>query len=127
MEEKTTPNKTIEILESIIFNQEELDALKKKIDQVSKGQLKPVVLRKAILDYRVILFERMQTFLQFNRNLFGRESNNSEDLELQAKYEEKDRILREKNELWESVGPRIAIIYGCSLSMTNRKRNTVSG
>lgn len=110
MEEKIIPNNTLEILESIIFDQEELDALKKKIDQVSKGQLKAVELRKGILDYRVTLFERTQTFFQFNRNLFGSESNNSENLELQAKYIENNRMLQERNELLESLGTRIANI-----------------
>ena len=110
MEEKTIPNKTLEILESIIFNEEELNNLKKKIDQVSKGQLKPVELKKQILENKLNLFERVQTFLQFNRILFVNKSNNSEDRELKAKYEEKDRILREKNELWVSVGTRIANI-----------------
>ena len=110
MEDKIVSNKPLEILESIIFDQEELDALKKKIDQVSKGQLKAVELKKAILDYRATIFERILIFFQFNRNLFGNKSNNSKNHELQAKYKEINKMLKERNGFLESVGTRIANI-----------------
>ncbi len=110
MEEKTIPNKTKEILEGIIFNQEELDDLKEKIDQVSKGQLKPVELKKQILDNKVTLFERMQTFFQFKNNLLWNEPNSSENHELNAKCEEENRLLQEKDELLETLGKRISNI-----------------
>ena len=108
MEEKTIPNKTKEILEGIIFNQEELDDLKEKIDQVSKGQLKPVELKKQILDNKLNAFERLQTFFKFKHSLC--ESDNSENHELHAKYEEKNRLLQEKDELLETLGKRISTI-----------------
>lgn len=108
MEDKIIPDRILDTLEEMIFNQEELDDLKKKSDRVGKGQFKPVELRKAILAYKVTLFERMQIFLKYNLNLWKNESHNSEDLELKAKFEENNRMLQERNELLESLGTRIA-------------------
>ena len=110
MEKETIPDETIKTLEEIIFNQEELEDLKKKIDQVSKGQLTPVELRKAILDNKVTLFERMQTFFQFKNNLFGNEPNSSENHALNAKCEEENRLLQEKDELLKALGKRVSNI-----------------
>ena len=101
--------KTImDIIEPILFNEEELSDLKNLINNVGTNKIEPKQLRKAIIDNRVRIMERLidTFFFQIKREVTQQEINNftRTNHQTQSEVEEKDRLL-------EQIAERIQTIY----------------
>ncbi len=101
--------KTImDIIEPILFNEEELSDLKDLIKDVGTNKIEPKQLRKAIIDNRVRIMERLidSFFFQIKREVDQQEINNftRTNHQTQSEVEEKDRLL-------EQIAERIQTIY----------------
>ena len=101
--------KTImDIIEPVLFNEEELSELKNLINDVGTNKIEPKQLRKAIIDNRVRIMERLidTFFFQIKREVDQQEINNFTGInhQIQSEVEEKDRLL-------EQIAERIQTIY----------------
>ena len=101
--------KTImDIIEPVLFNEVELSDLKNLINDVGTNKIEPKQLRKAIIDNRVRIMERLinNFFFQIKREVAQQEINNftRTNHQIQSEVEEKDRLL-------EQIAERIQTIY----------------
>ena len=96
-----------ESLEKIIFNEEELEELKEHIGRHSKGQLKSIELKTHILNYRADLLERIHYIFQYYRASFP---SGARTMNVDREIEEKNKLLEEKDTLFEELGKRISTI-----------------
>lgn len=101
--------KTImDIIEPILFNEEELSDLKNLINNVGTNKIEPKQLRKAIIGNRVGIMERLINtfFFQIKREVDQQEINSftGTNHQIQSEVEEKDRLL-------EQIAERIQTIY----------------
>ena len=96
------------IIEPILFNEDELSGLKVLINNVGANKIEPKQLRKAIIDNRVKVIERLidTFFFQIKREVAQQEINNFTvtNHQIQSEVEEKDRLL-------EQIAERIQTIY----------------
>ena len=99
-----------ESLEKIIFNEEELEELKHIIDRLSKGQCKPIELKQHILNYRADLLERIHHIFQYHRDSFPSGAHITDDQKVHNELEEKNKLLEEKDTLFEELGKKISTI-----------------
>ena len=97
-----------EMLEKLVFDENQLQILKEKIEQVANGTLSSKLLRKQIIDFRMTIMERLFEFFPFYvkqssiqkqlTNFIDHSDDNFEDIE-------------EKNKLLEEISVRIKKIY----------------
>lgn len=99
-----------EMLEKIIFDEAQLNILKKGIEKVADGYLTPKELRKQIIELRIRLIEQLIEFFPFFLNQSLTENKLNEftetgDLSILSKE------LEEKNSLFEEIGTKVNNIY----------------
>ncbi|MFW9826722.1 MAG: hypothetical protein ACFFEY_03770 [Candidatus Thorarchaeota archaeon] len=97
-----------EMLEKLVFDENQLLILKEKIEQVANGTLSSKLLRKQIIDFRMAIMERLLEFFPF----YVKQSSTQKQLtnfldHSNDKFEE----LEEKNRLLKEVSVRINKIY----------------
>jgi len=101
-------NELMDIIEPILFNEEELSNLKDLINDVGSNKIEPKQLRKAIIDNRASIMERLINifFFQVKRefNLQEIDSYAGNDSLLNSEMEEKDKFL-------EQIADRIQVIH----------------
>ncbi|KKK87635.1 hypothetical protein LCGC14_2751280 [marine sediment metagenome] len=101
-------NELLGIIEPILFNEGELSNLKGLINDVGANKIEPKLLRKAIIDNRVSIMERLINtfFFQVKREFNLQEIDNftGNNSQLQAELEQKNIFL-------EEIAERIQTIY----------------
>ena len=101
-------NELLGIIEPILFNEGELSNLKGLINDVGSNKIEPKLLRKAIIDNRVSIMERLINtfFFQVKREFNLQEIDNftGNNSQLQAELEQKNIFL-------EEIAERIQTIY----------------
>ncbi|MFX1572782.1 MAG: hypothetical protein ACFFB0_08535 [Promethearchaeota archaeon] len=108
MEKQKSQNEMLyNSLEKVIFDEEELENLRQSIDRLSKGQCKPIEVKRQILEFRADLLEQLQGIFQFYHNSFAPKPVNHE---IHTQLQEKNRLLEEKDTLFEELGKRISNI-----------------
>jgi len=102
------------MLEQLIFDEGQLSALKEGINRLSHGEISAKQLKEQILQFRVVLLERLLEFFPFcvEEILKKRDSHstsyNSNEVD-RPEYEYND--IEEKNRLLEEIGIRISNLY----------------
>ncbi|HEC38269.1 MAG TPA: hypothetical protein ENI29_08530 [bacterium] len=98
----------MDIIEPVLFKEEELSELKNLINDVGANKIEPKQLRKAIIDNRVRIMGRLidSFFFQIKREVAQQEINNftGTNHQIQSEVEEKDRLL-------EQIAERLQTIY----------------
>ena len=99
----TNSSKIQEFLEKVIFDHEELNSLKKAINELTVGTLKPQLFKRIILNSYVRILEDITSFIPFvlNQHLYSLKSYNPELL----------KELKEKDAFFEELGQKINKIY----------------
>lgn len=100
--------KLMDVIEPILFDQEELSQLKELINNVRTNKVEPKLLRKTIIDNRVKIMERLINtfFFQVKQEFSLHEIDNFTGIDSQLSTE-----LEEKNNFLEEIANRLQVIY----------------
>jgi len=90
-----------QVLERIIFDEDELTELKSIVGEFAKGKVQPRQLKKEILLYRSRILEDLKEFVQFYIN------SKKQEKELKTVDFKLSQDLEERNELLEIVANRV--------------------
>jgi hypothetical protein len=97
-----------EMLEKLVFDENQLLILKEKIEQVANGTISSKLLRKQIIDFRMSIMERLFEFFPF----YVKQSSTQKQLtNFIDSSNENFEELEEKNKLLEEISGRINKIY----------------
>lgn len=100
-----------DMLEKILFDENQLTKLKDGIEEVSTGRLSPKLLRKRIIELRVEIVEKLLEFFPFYFKQITTNQKINEFTEKKITSAPLSEELQEKNELLEKVGTKINSIY----------------
>jgi len=100
-----------DILEKILFDENQLTKLKDGIEEVSTGRLSPKLLRKRIIELRVEIVEKLLELFPFYLRQITANQKLNENIEKKLISTSSSEELQEKNELLEQVAIKINSIY----------------
>ncbi|MHA2007543.1 MAG: hypothetical protein ACXABO_19425 [Promethearchaeota archaeon] len=106
MSEKSTQQYLSEVIEKIIFDENELNSLKLLIRDLSLGKTEPIKLRKAILNSRVLMMERIVNLFPFYQRQVSNIVERNEGLNSQT-IQNLENELEERTKFLEEVGNRV--------------------
>lgn len=109
--ENSKDSNLYEMLEKILFNEEDLNKLKVAIENLSTGQISPKNFRTQLVENRVKILEKLLQFFPF---YLKQESIDKSLKEFTGTDDEKVQLskeLKERDDLLEEVGLRVNHIF----------------
>jgi len=100
-----------DMLEKILFDENQLTKLKDGIEEVSTGRLSPKLLRKRIIELRVEIVEKLLELFPFYLKQITVNHKINQVTEKKLTSTPSSEELQEKNELLEQVAIKINSIY----------------
>jgi len=104
--EKKMQNIT-EMLEKIVFDENNLGKLKIALNQLKSGELSIKELRETIIELRAEMFEALLKFIPFQLKLRSAKKDLSQYTEVHPDSSQLEQEIQEKNSLLETIGSRL--------------------